>query len=169
MFPAFDYLTSFLERVDSPCSYIRLVCFSPGSNFWVTNCCCTPVGARRTGGRNGLHEVEIGREGGLFRCPLNLSCPPDVTSLYGALLCAEMRRLGGGHANGKGGRVAEKVDQYQAKRSAPLPTSVATRATTRPARCSRIDFVNPTWKTTTSPLLPINYISPGSSSISSSP
>lgn len=62
-----------------------------------------------------------------------------------------------GHASGKGSRVAEKVDQYQAKRSAPLPTSVATRATTRPARCSRIDFVNPTWKTATSPLLLINY------------
>lgn len=102
MFPAFDYLTSFLERVDSPCSYIRLVCFSPGSNFWVTNCCCTPVGARRKGGRNGLHEVEIGREGGLFRCPLSLSCPPDVTSLYGALLCAEMRRLGGATRMAKG-------------------------------------------------------------------
>lgn len=30
-----------------------------------------------------------------------------------------------------------------------LPTSVATRATTRPARCNRIDFANTTWKTAT--------------------
>lgn len=153
MIPTFDYSTSCLERVDSPGSYIRLVCFSPGSNFWVTNCCCTLVeGVTRTAawGRNGEGRV------------VSLSSPPPPLPSRRYVTVRRVALRGDavawrGHASCKGSRVAEKVDQYQAKRSAPLPTSVATRATTRPARCSRIDFVNPTWKTATSPPLLINY------------
>lgn len=124
----------------------------------MTNCCCTPVDARRRGDGERLHGIEMGR-GGLFRCPH----PPQPLLPSRRYVTIRRVALRGdaaawrGHASGKGSRVAEKVDQYQAKRSAPLPTSVATRATTRLARCSRIDFVNPAWKTATSPLLLINY------------
>lgn len=152
-FRLFDFL---FERVDSPGSYIRLVYFSPGSNFWVTNCCCTSTLVE---GETGT--VPWGGDGKGRVVSLSSPAPPLPSRRYVTIWRVALRGdavAWRGHASCKGSRVAEKVDQYQAKRSAPLPTSVATRATTRPARCSRIDFVNPTWETATQALLLlINY------------
>lgn len=101
--------------------FLRLTRFSATSNFWVTNCCCTPVDARRWGvarNKNGR-----GGRGGCFPAATYTPIRPYTfrppLRHSGALLCAEMRRLSREDASGKGSRASEKVDQYQAKRSAP--------------------------------------------------
>lgn len=84
--------------------------------FWWTifewrNCHRTPDSSK---GKL-YNDKNEGKNGWLFQCLLFL---PDITSLRRVALRgdATARR---GHVSGEGSRAAEKVDQYQAKRSAP--------------------------------------------------
>lgn len=105
------------------------------------------------GSLHGAKMQEEGREGvparkGCFAAvthpAAHLSIPPlpfptTVTSLRHVALCGDAAARRGTRE----GRVGRRRRSINIKLSVQhLPTSVATRATTRPARCSRIDFAN---------------------------
>jgi len=72
------------------------------------------------------------------------SAAPSTPALRhsGALLCAGDAAGAAGKAAGEGSGMAEKVDQYQAKRSAPTNLCGDPSNDTSRCRCSRIDFAD---------------------------
>lgn len=97
----FSFFFDFLFGELTPVSCARLLFFS-GEQFLsdklLLHARRRSSNGRLHGGKNRGGRWRVGgRAGGLFRCPLR-----DITSLRGALLCAEMRRLGGAMRATKG-------------------------------------------------------------------
>lgn len=127
-------------------SCVRFVyLFSLGSNFWVTNCCCTAL-VEGAVARDKNEEKRVG--GGRDGCFVAPSARRYVTPAWRYFA----RRCGGSTREAM--RTEKGVGRWRRSINIKLsvqhlPTSVVTRATTRPARCSRIDFANTMWKTAT--------------------
>lgn len=107
----------------------------------MTNCYRTPVGARL---RRSCTITKIGSKmGGYFNA---LPFPPLYYVTSARCFARRCDSSAGATRAAKG--VGRRRRSINIKLSVQhLPTSVATRVTTRPARCSRIDFANTTWKT----------------------
>lgn len=125
-----DFSISPFGKVDSPGSCIRLS-FS-GKQFLSDKLL---LRARRRSFRRRLHGVCKNR--GCF------AAPPPPRHYVTPARCF-VRRCGGSGARSEGSRMAEKVDQYQAKRSAPTNLCGDPSNDTSRSRYSRIDFADPT-------------------------